>query len=341
MSQEIEQTNSSEANTNTQPQKTQPQSVEVYRPKRWVPVVFVISLLAIGAIGVWFIIWASKAFTEPTAALTFIMGSIISLFLLLSAIATTCIYWGQRNIMLQQWRAMRAQLIAVEHQTDWIQVQAETATSQLGAMTNQTAAMINQVGAMINQANLMTLSLEETRKIVEQNERTIKATEKSIEITQRQIELSKLSESAYLSVADIEIPSPLRGYNLAVNGKIFNRGKTPAFKFQRLIQIAAGKGEPPVGWGRFEWNFNPEECEDITIAADDFVNFTTTLPLNAETLAQINKNEEIIVIDGQCRYLDHAGDLLIYRFGLTVDLGPPPRSLIRYQNHERNEAKPN
>jgi len=106
MSQEIEQANSSKDSADSQPQKSQPEFVEVYRPKRWVPVLFVASLLTVGAGGVLFILWASKLFTDPTAALTFIMGSIISLFLLLSTVATTCIYWGQRNIMLQQWKAM-------------------------------------------------------------------------------------------------------------------------------------------------------------------------------------------------------------------------------------------
>src|ERR1041385_7447893 len=59
-------------------------------------------------------------------------------------------------------------------------------------------------------------------------------------IMERQIKLLARSESAYLSVGDLEIP-PLRNKQLVVNGKIFNRGKTPAFEFQRLIQIAVGK----------------------------------------------------------------------------------------------------
>jgi hypothetical protein len=121
MSQEIEQANSRKTDANGQPQKSHSEFVEIYCPKRWMPVLFVVGLLTVGAVGVWFILWASQLFTDPTAALTFIMGSIISLFLLLSTIATTCIYWGQRNIMLQQWRAMRAQLSAMEQQAEYAQ----------------------------------------------------------------------------------------------------------------------------------------------------------------------------------------------------------------------------
>jgi hypothetical protein len=40
------------------------------------------------------------------------------------------------------------------------------------------------------------------------------------------------------------------------------------------------------------------------------------------------------VIDGQCRYRDNVGDLLIYVFGLAVEINPP-RSHIRYQEHHR------
>jgi hypothetical protein len=134
MSQEIEKTNSRETNTDSQPQKPQPQSVEVYRPKRWVLFVSVFTLLGVGVVGIWFIIWASKAFTQPTAALTFIMGSAISLFLLLSTIATTCIYWGQRNIMLRQWKAMQDSVNRTDTIIDKMQGQLNAIKEQAGIM---------------------------------------------------------------------------------------------------------------------------------------------------------------------------------------------------------------
>lgn len=156
-------------------------------------------------------------------------------------------------------------------------------------------------------------------------------------IMERQIKLMAHSESAYLVVGDLQIP-PLRNYELVVNGKIFNRGKSPAFNFQRQIQIAVGKGVPPIGWGRFPWNFKPEECESLLLVVGEPVNFTTPpLKIDASILADVNAGRQTIVIDGQCRYRDNVGDLLIYRFGITVELDPP-RAHIRYQDHERKDG---
>jgi hypothetical protein len=153
-------------------------------------------------------------------------------------------------------------------------------------------------------------------------------------IMERQIKLLARSESAYLSVGDLVIP-PVRNNTLVVNGKIFNRGKTPAFEFQRRIQIAIGTGTPTVAWGRFEWDFDPAECGNILIVANDSVNFSTDpLRIDPARLTEINEGRQTIVIDGQCRYRDNVGDLLIYVFGLTVEINPP-RGHIRYQEHHR------
>lgn len=156
-------------------------------------------------------------------------------------------------------------------------------------------------------------------------------------IMERQIKLMAHSESAYLSVGNVVIP-PLRNHQLVVNGKIFNRGKTPAFEFQRRMQIAIGTGTPSVGWGRFEWEFDPAECGNILLVAGESINFSTDpLGIDPATLKNINEGKQIIVIDGQCRYRDNVGDLLIYRFGITVELDPP-RAHIRYQDHERKDG---
>jgi hypothetical protein len=159
-------------------------------------------------------------------------------------------------------------------------------------------------------------------------------------IMERQIKLLARSESAYLSVGDLVIP-PLRNNQLIVNGKIFNRGKTPAFEFQRLIQIAIGKGTPPIGWGRFVWKFDPAECEDILLVAGESINFSTDpLPIDPAILPEINEGRQTIVIDGQCRYRDNVGDLLVYVFGLTIELDPPGGD-VRYQQHRREETNTN
>ena len=169
MKEKIVQTNGRETGIDSQPHKSNSQFVEVYRPKRWVPVLFVISLLVVGAGGVLFIIWASRLFTDPTAALTFIMGSIISLFILLSTVATTCIYWGQRNIMLQQWRAMNESIVrtdkiiskmaghqaAMELQAGIAEIQTGLVDQQVGAMKDQVLAMQGQLTVMSNQEAAM------------------------------------------------------------------------------------------------------------------------------------------------------------------------------------------
>jgi hypothetical protein len=153
-------------------------------------------------------------------------------------------------------------------------------------------------------------------------------------IMERQLKLMALSQSAYLSVGEFVIP-PIRNYRLVVNGKLFNRGNTPALNLRKKMQIALGTGTPPPGWGQFDWNVIPNEMDSTVIAAGDFVNFTTpALTIDAKSLNEINERKQAIVIDGQCRYRDNVGDLLIYVFGLTVELDPP-RTHIRYQEHRR------
>jgi hypothetical protein len=102
-----------------------------------------------------------------------------------------------------------------------------------------------------------------------------------------------------------------------------------------MIQIAIGKGTPPPGWGRFDWDAQPYEIESVLLAAGDFVNFSTDdLKIDAKLLNEINSGDQTIVIDGQCRYRDNVGDLLIYVFGVAVEINPP-RTHIRYQEHRR------
>lgn len=159
-------------------------------------------------------------------------------------------------------------------------------------------------------------------------------------IMERQLKFMARSESAYLSVQDFEIP-PIQNSELVVTGKIFNRGKTPAFDFQRQIQIARGKGTPPPGWGRFDWDTIPYEIENVLLLRDEFVSFITPpLKVNPGLWNEIKSGKQTIVIDGECRYRDNVGDLLIYVFGVTLGINPS-RTYIRYQEHRREKAKPN
>jgi len=186
MGEKIVQANSRKTDTNTQPQESHSESVEVYRPKRWVPIIFVSALLAVGVVGVWFILWGSRAFTDPAARLTFIMGSIISLCLLLSTLATTCIYWGQRNIMLQQWKAMNENIARTDviiskmgQQQAAMEWQAGIAEIQTGLIDQQVEAMKGQLEAVREQ---LTVMKEQGKHIKAQAELTLYTARPIIEI---------------------------------------------------------------------------------------------------------------------------------------------------------------
>lgn len=179
------------------------------------------------------------------------------------------------------------------------------------------------------------------RDSLDRADKVIEKMQSELDVIERQAEFIAMSESAYLSVGEFEIP-PLRDYQLVVNGKLFNRGKTPAFDLERRLQIATGIGTPPVGWGRFDWDATPDhsKVETVLLAANDDINFTTpAVKITDAILSDINEGKQVIVIDGQCRYRDNLGDLLIYEFGLRVELDPR-RCHIRYQNHRREKANP-
>jgi hypothetical protein len=214
-------------------------------------------------------------------------------------------------------------------------------------------AIIYQAVVYHRQWHVMQDSVQRTDKIIENMQSQLiamreqsmmaqvaaEAAKVSAKVAEQQIKFMARTESAYLSVSDLK--PVVHKEQLFVVGKIFNRGKTPAFDFQRKIQIAIVEGHPPVGWGRFDWSFNPEECESLEIAAGDSVNFVTgSVDVDSAILAELNGGVLTIVVDGQCRYRDNMGDLLIYKFGLAIELDPP-RGHIRYQEHRREEANPN
>jgi hypothetical protein len=92
-----------------EPPVTQP--LTVYRPSVWRFIAVSAIVAGFGAGGIWFLIWASVVFVDATSQITFIVGSAINLLIFLSIVAQACIYWGQRNIMKEQWEAMRSALI--------------------------------------------------------------------------------------------------------------------------------------------------------------------------------------------------------------------------------------
>jgi|GEM_PF-3230167 len=91
-----------------QPQnnETNNQAMMVYTQRRW-PFFMTAGAIAGLAAGGGFLIWQlSAAFNDPSTWATFVIGSALNLGVLLAVVAQACIYWGQRNLMAQQWRAM-------------------------------------------------------------------------------------------------------------------------------------------------------------------------------------------------------------------------------------------
>jgi hypothetical protein len=237
-------------NSNTLQRKQNEQPSVVYAPRTWPTVAVALSLVAVGSIGVSLLINFSRAITDTATAYSFIAQNTLSLFVFLAVVAQACIYWGQRNLMLQQWRAMQAQLSAAHQQTDFVRIQAEAMISQLdimntqvGAMNNQTGVMINQGNAMINQTNLMMLSVQETHKMVEQNADVVKAMQGQLEAINKQAETMDrqaslmdtsliISYKAYVGIHSIELNKTKETIFI----KIENVGHLPADHIKVAIE---------------------------------------------------------------------------------------------------------
>ena len=351
MGQEIKQANSSEANTNTQTQKTGPQSVEIYRPKRWVPVVFVLGLLTVGAAGAWFILWASRAFTDPTAALTFIMGSIISLFLLLSTVATTCIYWGQRNIMLKQWGEMHENVTRTDLIIEKMQGQLDAMRTQEGHLLAQAEAAKEaadmakgQLVAMQHQEQAQFATLEETRKIVAQNEQTVEAMHGQVaemgqqtKLAIKTAEATVIAERAYLGILEVKLTGlPAnehpKGYITLRNG-----GKTPAWNVE--MQYAMSLGPKPIG---FRWQPDLEDPSRLGFfvagAAKPIDIIGLAIKPTESDLLQIQNGQSFIFLYGEIHYNDYAGSGQILRFRGEYH---PPSNCFNEHYQQNQDANPN
>jgi len=154
------------------------------------------------------------------------------------------------------------------------------------------------------------------------------------------IELMVISECAYIRVGELQIPQPIKNQELVITGKLFNGGRTPAWNFQRQLKITLGYGLPPRDWG-VNWETSKEESPVGMIVAGGDTNFTATMPdVTQDMISQINKDELLILLDGECRYFDSLGGKIFYRFGYTFEL-EPPRAVERYQTHYREKVNPN
>lgn len=105
---------SNSAGVETRKPDEQLSPVHVSRP--WLPIIVTTSLVGVGVGGATFFVWASQAFSDVTAAVTFITGNTINLFILLAIAAQACIYWSQRSLMNKQWQVMQEQSTAMQKQ---------------------------------------------------------------------------------------------------------------------------------------------------------------------------------------------------------------------------------
>src|ERR1700754_2474103 len=84
--------------------QSDPQPPEIYSPRPWVMPVIAGTLVAAGGGGLAWFIYLSRAIADVAAAYSFVAQNTLSLFVFLAVVAQAFIYWGQRNLMLQQSR---------------------------------------------------------------------------------------------------------------------------------------------------------------------------------------------------------------------------------------------
>src|SRR6185369_693812 len=96
------------ADSDIEPIKTGAAAIGVNGLRSRASVIGLLLFLAIsGGAAIWY---TSSAFIEVAARTTFIIGSALNLAVFLAIIIQAYIYWGQRNLMHKQWKAMQDSL---------------------------------------------------------------------------------------------------------------------------------------------------------------------------------------------------------------------------------------
>jgi hypothetical protein len=115
--QQIEQASGGNDKAESGHSKANPDSFQVYKPRRWLAVVLTSGLIIAGAGGFAWLYWTSLAFSDAVDGLKFLTEGSIALALLIVAVVQACVYWSQRGIMRGQWAAMLAALGEAKEQT--------------------------------------------------------------------------------------------------------------------------------------------------------------------------------------------------------------------------------
>src|SRR5258708_9175917 len=110
MEDQIAKTRSGDSETENRHPKADTQSVQVYRPRRWLAVAATSGLALTGVAGFGWLYWTSLAFPDVIDGLKFLTEGSIALAILIVAIVQASVYWSQRGVMKQQWSAMKRSL---------------------------------------------------------------------------------------------------------------------------------------------------------------------------------------------------------------------------------------
>ncbi|PYS99329.1 MAG: hypothetical protein DMF63_11965 [Acidobacteria bacterium] len=156
-----------------------------------------------------------------------------------------------------------------------------------------------------------------------------KAMRQQLRAMKTQTDRSAIADRAYFGVTPGRIENV--GGELRVEFTFTNGGKTPAWDFRAAANVAL---ETPVS---FQWRNPPELQKSSYVPAAT----SKTATFNAGFYEKAIWLEIIqgwpVQVDGECRFLDHTGDLQCVRFGFIIEYNKlfprKTRYTERYQEH--------
>jgi hypothetical protein len=339
---QISQTSGGNQEADSLNRQTDEQPLQIYKPRRWLPVLVGTILLAAAVGGGWAIVWISSAFTDVGVAANFVVVNILSLLVFLAIVTQACIYWAQRSFMKRQWEAMeqglertdlmiekmQGQLDAINRQEGHLSAQAEAAKTQAVAMQDQLAAMEWHGDIMEIQAGLF--------------DKQVNAMQGQLEVMRRQMENAAITGRAYLGIKGVGIENPIVNNTIVINAVLVNGGQTPAWNFEQKFQVGLAKGPPPP----FDWNVPPTQISDAVLTSSFFpagaekrITFPKILSITKEHFDEFERGARNIYVDGEVRFTDQMGIKQIFGFGMICTSRDNGQFRERYQY--QRDANPN
>jgi hypothetical protein len=199
----------------------------------WLIGIGVFTLLLLAAVG-WLGYWLFPV--SPDRA-KFIIDASLNAFILAAILLQVYVYFRQREVMTQQWEAMREQYLLMAR---GLTHQVKAHTAELHNMELQAEVTVGQLAAMQGQ-------LVETRKIVGQNESAVVAMQKSASVAEAGVKIARRSmiyaQRAYVMIASGRVQIVDR--NALFELKVRNYGNTPANDV-RVFAVAEVREKPPL-----------------------------------------------------------------------------------------------